>query len=111
MRYLTNELIKEIKQVEMNSAELILNAQNESKENIRQAEQKAEQILKETINSEIQKGKKLVEEAEVQFKNESIEKMTYNRTVCDELKQNARSKLDQAVRFVMERIVSIDGDS
>lgn len=111
VRYLSMEVIKEIKSIESIAEEKIKAAQQQGKDLILQAEDQAEKIVKDAVNNEIAKGRQLVESAEKEAVKESELKKQQNQKACDQLRQSAQAKMQQAVKLVMERIVRINGHS
>ena len=105
------EVIKEIKATEAIAEEKIKSAQQQGKDAILQAEEQAERLIAEAVNNEISKGRQTVEAAEKEAVKEAETKKKQNLKVCEELRQSAQSKMQQAVTLVMERIVSLDGNS
>lgn len=105
------EVIKEIKNIESIAEEKIKTAQQQGKDIILQAEDQAEKFVNDAVNNEISKGRQLVESAEKEAVKEAELKKQKNQQACDQLRQKAQAKMQQAVKLVMERIVSINGHS
>ena len=105
------EVIKEIKATEAIAEEKIKSAQQQGKDVILQAEEQAERLIAEAVNNEISKGRQTVEAAEKEAAKEAEIKKQQNQKTCDELRQSAQAKMQQAVTLVMERIVSLHGNS
>lgn len=105
------EVIKEIKETEAIAEEKIKSAQQQGKDAILQAEEQAEKLIAEAVNNEILKGRQTVEAAEKEAAREAETKKKQNLILCDELRQSAETKMQQAVTLVMERIVSLHGNS
>jgi V/A-type H+/Na+-transporting ATPase subunit G/H len=105
------EVIKEIKNTEGIAEEKVRTAQQQGKEIILQAEEQAEKLVAEAVTNEISKGRLTVEAAEKEAKKESEIKRQHNQQTSDQLRQSAQTKMQQAVKLVMERIVSLHGHS
>jgi V/A-type H+/Na+-transporting ATPase subunit G/H len=105
------EVIKEIKNTESIAEEMIKTAQQQGKDIILRAEEQAEKLVNEAVNNEISKGRLTVEAAEVEAKKEAEIKRQQNQQTSDQLRQSAQIKMQQAVILVMERIVSLHGNS
>lgn len=103
------EVIKEIKSIEAIAEEKIKSAQQKAKDIILQAEQQADKLVKEAVNSEISKGRLVIEAAEKEAIKEAEIKRQHNQQLSEQLRQNAQGKMQQAVKLVMERIVSLNG--
>lgn len=104
------EVIKEIKGIEGIAEEKIKDAQQQAKDMILQAEDQAEKLVNEAVNNEISKGRQTVAAAEQEAKKESEIKRQQNQQACSQLRLSAEAKMQQAVKLVMERIVSINGN-
>jgi len=105
------EIIKEIKDIESIAEEKIKTAHQQVKDIILQAEEEAEGIVKQAVNIEITKGNKLIEDAEKDVKTQLEIKTQLNQKLCEEIREKANVKFEEAVKMVMERIVSINGNS
>ena len=105
------EVIKEIKSTEGIAEEKIKAAQQQAKDIILQAEEQAEKLVAEAVNNEISKGRLTVEAAENEAKKEAEIRKQQNQQQSDHLRQSAQAKMQQAVKLVMERIVSLNGHS
>ena len=105
------EVINEIKSIESIAEEKIKTAHQQAKDIILQAEAEAEKIVKQAVNREIAKGNKLVEDAERDANTQLEVKRQLNQKLCEEIREKANVKFDEAVKMVMERIVSINGNS
>jgi V/A-type H+/Na+-transporting ATPase subunit G/H len=105
------EVIKEIKNTEGIAEEKIKMAQQQGKDIILQAEEQAEKLVNEAVNNEISKGRLTVAAAEKEAIKEAGIKTQLNQQISDQLKQSAQVKMQQAVKLVMERIVSLHGHS
>ena len=105
------EVIKEIKNTESIAEEKIKTAHQQAKDIILQAEGEAEDAIKQAVNKEIAKGNKLVEDAEKDANAQLAVKRQQNQKQCEEIREKANAKFDEAVKMVMERIVSINGNS
>ena len=99
------EVIREIKNAEQVAEEKIKSAQQMAKDLVMRAEEDAEKLIKEAVNNQIAQGRKMVEAAEQEALAEAAVKKQKNQVQCDELKRSSSSKLDLAVKLVMERIV------
>ena len=105
------EVIRDIKNAEQVAEEKIKSAQQMAKDLVMRAEEDAEKLIKEAVNNQLLKGRRMVEAAEQEALAESAVKKQENQARCDELKRSSSSKLSEAVKFVMERIVKINGHS
>ncbi|MDF2891883.1 MAG: synthase [Clostridia bacterium] len=105
------EVIKEIKSIEGIAEDKIKAAYQQAKDIILQAEGEAEEVIKNAVNEEIAKGNKLVEDAEKDANTQLEVKRQLNQKLCEEIREKANAKLEEAVKMVMERIVSINGNS
>lgn len=99
------EAIKGIRDAEILADEKIKSAQQQAKEIILKAEETTEKIIKEAIDSQLAKNKKLLEEAETKAIKEADKKRQLNKSQCDALREKASGKFEAAVKMVMERIV------
>jgi V/A-type H+-transporting ATPase subunit G/H len=111
VRHLTTEIIKEIKEAERAVEEKIKAAHQEAKDLLLRAEEEAETIIKAAEDKELLKGKKALEAAEKEAYQEANDKKNQNDVKCQEMKQKAAEKMEEAVNLVMERIVNINGNS
>jgi len=111
VRYLTAEIIKEIKDTEHAAEEKLKTAQQEAKDLLLGAEEAAAKIIKAAEDQELIKGRKQLEAAEKEASKEADSKRKQNDGMCQELKRKAVEKMDDAVNLVMERIVKINGNS
>lgn len=105
------EVIKEIKSIESIADEKIKSAQQQGKDLILQAEDKADKIVKAAISKEIAEGRKTVEAAQTEADKAAEIKKEQNRQASAKLRESAKGKMQQAVKLVTERIVSINGHS
>lgn len=105
------EVIKDIKITEGIAEEKIKAAQQQGKDIILQADEQAEKLVNEAVNNEISKGRLTVEAAEKEAKKEAEIKRQQNQQASEQLRQSAQNKMQQAVKLVMERIVSLNGHS
>jgi V/A-type H+-transporting ATPase subunit G/H len=105
------EVIKEIKSIEGIADEKIKTAHQQAKDRVLQAEVEAEKAVKQVVDKEIAAGNKLVEDAEKDANTQLEVKRQLNQKQCEEIKEKAHAKLDEAVKMVMERIVSMNGNS
>ena len=111
VRYLTVELIREIKEAEKTAEEKIRQAQQKAKEMIKESQTKAEEIIKEAVENQIRKSKEMIAQAEAEASKEASLKMENNKKECEEIKKKALSKSEAAIKTVMERIVKINGNN
>jgi V/A-type H+-transporting ATPase subunit G/H len=105
------EIIKEIKSTESIAEEKIKKAHQQVKDIILHAEQEAEGTIRQAVNIEINKGNKLIEDAEKDASTQLEIKTQLNQKLCEEIREKANVKFEEAVKMVMERIVSINGNS
>lgn len=105
------EIIKEIKGTESIAEEKIKTAHQQVKDIILKAEEEAEGVIKQAINIENVKGNKLIEDAKKEANAQVEIKTQLNQKLCEEIKEKANVKFEEAVKMVMERIVSINGNS
>lgn len=108
---MTTDIIKEIKETENAAEERIKAAHQKSKDIIMCAEQEAEHIIKAAEDQAIFESRKKLEYAEKEANLEAESKRKQNDEMCKELKQKAEKKMEEAVNIVMERIVSMNGNS
>lgn len=104
------EAIKEIKDTELKVEEKLKTAQLQAKEIILEAEEKAGKMIKDVADKEVIKSKSFIAKIEEEATKESEIKRQQNKLKCEELKIKAESKMDNAVKMVMERIVNLDGN-
>lgn len=105
------EIIKEIKGIESIAEEKIKTAHQQVKDIILQADEEAEKAVSQAVNIEIDKGKKLIEDAEKDANAQVEIKTQLNQKLCEEIRVKADVKFEEAVKMVMERIVSINVNS
>lgn len=105
------EIIKDIKGIENIAEEKIKTAHQQVKDIILQADEEAEGTIRQAVNIEITKGNKLIEDAEKDAKTQLEIKTQLNQKLCEEIREKANVKFEEAVKMVMERIVSINGNS
>ncbi|MFZ5354735.1 MAG: hypothetical protein ACOZCL_18695 [Bacillota bacterium] len=99
------EAIKEIREVELLAEEKIKAAQQQAKDLILQTEEKAERLIRDSVDAQLAKNKALIEAAAMDANKEAEARKQLNTKQCELLKEKADVNFEKAVKMVMERIV------
>lgn len=105
------EALNEVKKAEAKADEMIKTAQQESKEIILKAKVEAEAAYKNIIDMAKVKAQEIMNSAIELGKYEAQPIIENGRVQCNEIKNTPEAKMKDAAKFVIERIVNVNGNS
>ncbi|HHU68892.1 MAG TPA: hypothetical protein GXZ31_01160 [Thermoanaerobacterales bacterium] len=108
---MTLEEIKAIKEAEKQAEEIRAEAQKRAAQIIKEAKDKAEAIITQAVKEGEQERISLIKKAEEDSLKEGKEVKKVYEQKFKALEDQALANMDKAVNFIMERIVTTDGNS
>lgn len=99
------EVIKQIQEAEEQAEEIRKKAVQEARDIMNNAQDEAEELAQEMLKRAIEQGNNLMVETEAQANREIESLKQKNEIKISELKAKAQDNLDEAVSFVLGRIV------
>ena len=105
------EIINEIKKAEQQAKEIVVQANKDSKDMISKATNKAETIYKEILLVAKNESNDIIN-AQIASGNTEAEKLfEQGKRDCETIASPSQTRVDEAVKLVIERIVNIHGNS
>lgn len=105
------EALNEVKRAEAEAGEMIKTAQQESKDIILKAKVEAEAEYKNIIDMAKRKAQEIMDNA-IEIGNYETQPIIESGKVqCNEIKNTPEAKMKDAAKFVIERIVNVNGNS
>lgn len=98
-------ILKEISLTEKEAEQIEANAQQKAREIIAAAKKEAASLIEKAVEKADQEAAKLIKSAEDKAANDIIDMKAKIQAQCDEIKNNAGSKLNEAVDLIVGRIV------
>lgn len=98
------DIIEDIKQAEAKAEELVREAADEARNTVREARQAAEALIAKTDQEARQQAKFMLDQAQQQARDEIEPEIQANAQHCNELKSMALSRMDAAVNLILDRI-------
>lgn len=105
------ELLKEIRGLEEKADEIRRRAHVESRRIIQEAEQKAAELVAQSIAAAEEEGRKIIAAAEEEAQNQALLFQERTAEQINSLVAAARARQEKAISMVMERIVKSYGYS
>lgn len=99
------EVLNRIRAAEARAEEIRKEAQEEARKILSRAQDEAEELARNLRRETIEQGNKLMAETEIQAKEEIEALREDNKALISKLRTEAEANLDEAVSFVVGRIV------
>ena len=106
MEKVSLEAIKIISEAEQYAQNIRLDTQAQVKKIKADSERGGRETLEQALNNALLENKRLIEEAEKKAEQQTKRIMEQSDEECKALKEHAAGKLDEAARFIIERIVA-----
>jgi len=105
------EVIKGIRETEAKGEEIRRNAQAESRRIVQEAEQRAAELVRRFVAEAEAEKREILAQAEQQAQQEVIPVQQRATADVERLRARARTRQEEGIKMVMERIVKTDGRS
>ncbi len=107
---MTLELVQTIKDAEKEAESLIRDARQKARQRLVDAESEAESIVSEAIAEAKKEAGDIVKKAEAEARSEAEPIAEENSADISRLREEAKSKMPQAVELLTGKVVNLDAD-